>query len=132
MSKKRVEVRRILSERIWGVLGKSIGEMRDGRGTRPNQSIRDFLESVLYLVRTGEPWRDLPAQLGHWHSVYCRFRRWEKAGYWEKLWQGLSQSERQEMRTLFIDSTTVRAHQHAAGAPKKTARIRLLAALGEV
>jgi len=132
MSKKRVEVRRILSERIWGVLGKSIEEMRDGRGTRPNQSIRDFLESVLYLVRTGEPWRDLPAQLGHWHSVYCRFRRWEKAGYWEKLWQGLSQSERQEMRTLFIDSTTVRAHQHAAGAPKKTARIRLLAALGEV
>ena len=131
MSKKPEGVRRIISERIWGVLSKSIEEMRDGRGTRPNQSIRDFLESVLYLVRTGEPWRDLPAQLGHWHNVYCRFRRWEKAGYWEKLWQGLSRSQRQEMRTLFIDSTTVRAHQHAAGAPKKTARIRLLAALGE-
>ena len=111
------------------MLEKHLEEIRDGRGTKPEQSVREFLEAVLYLIRTGEPWRDLPPQLGSWHSVYCRFRRWEKAGYWLQLWQELSRPEVQKVCALFLDSTTVRAHQHAAGAPK-TARHRLWDARG--
>jgi len=114
---------------MWKMLEKHLEEIRDGRGTKPEQSQREFLEAVLYLVRTGEPWRDLPPKLGNWHSVYCRFRRWEKAGYWRQLWEELSRPEVQKVCTLFVDSTTIRAHQHAAGAPKKTARHRLWDAL---
>lgn len=59
-----------------------------------------------------------------------RFRRWERAGLWQRLWQGLKGTGGVKVRQLFIDSTTVRAHHHAAGAPKKTVSTRLLAALG--
>lgn len=121
--------RRLISDEMWKMLEKHLEEIRDGRGTKPEQSEREFLEAVLYLVRTGDPWRDLPPQLGNWHSVYCRFRRWEKAGYWRQLWEELSRPEVQKVCALFVDGTTIRAHQHAAGAPKKTARHRLWDAL---
>ena len=94
-------------------------------------SDRAFLEALLYLCRTGVPWRDLPPALGVWSAIYMRFRRWEKSGLWERLWKTLQGAEFEDARVLFIDSTTVRAHQHAAGAPKKTASIRLWDALGE-
>jgi putative transposase len=121
--------RRTITDKIWKLLEPHLKEIRDGRGTKPQQSQKDFLEAVVYLIRTGAPWRDLPAELGNWHSIYCRFRRWEKAGYWLKLWERLSRQEMGQILALFIDSTTVRAHQHAAGAPKKTARHRLWDAL---
>lgn len=92
-------------------------------------SDRDFIEAVLYLNRTGCPWRDLPPELGYWHAVYMRFRRWQKRGVWKRLWQELQDESLAEACALFMDSTSVRAHQHAAGAPKKTAQIRLWDAL---
>jgi transposase len=58
-----------------------------------------------------------------------RFRRWEQRGVWRRLWKNLQGERFAEARDLLMDSTTVRAHQHAAGAPKKTAPIRLLDAL---
>jgi transposase len=91
-----------------------------------------FLEAVLYVARTGIAWRDMPAEFGHWDAVYNRFRRWERRGIWRQLWQHLQHEEFTVAKALFIDSTIVRAHQHAAGALKKTAgkRPRLWAALG--
>ena len=77
------------------------------------------LEAVLHLQRTGCPWRDLPAKLGCWHAVYMRFRRWEARGVWTRLWQNLQAEPFAGARGLLLDSTTVRAHPHAAGAPKK-------------
>ncbi|SRR6266571_4675292 len=91
---------------------------------------------VLYLARTGTPWRDLPADFGHWDAVYNRFRRWEARGLWRQLWERLQQEDCPLTRHIyiFIDATIVRAHQHAAGALKKTADKphRLWAALGAV
>jgi transposase len=79
----------------------------------------EFLEAVLYLQRGGHPWRDLPPELGYWHAVYMRFRRWEKRGVWQRLWQHLQAEPMAGAREVMLDSTTVRAHPHAAGTPKK-------------
>jgi transposase len=81
---------------------------------------RRFVEAVLWVARTGSPWRDLPAPLGNWHTTYTRFSRWGKTGVWERVVQAVSMDR--DLEALLIDSTVVRAHQHAAGAQKKKAR----------
>lgn len=80
---------------------------------------RKFVEAVLWIARTGSPWRDLPAQFGPWNSVYQRFARWSRSGVWHRVFALLAQDA--DFEEAFIDSTIVRAHQHAAGAPKKRA-----------
>ena len=82
------------------------------------------MEAVLYTARVGNPWRDLPAEFGNWHSVYVRFARWEMYGVWHRVAEALSGEA--DLEELFIDSTVVRAHQHAAGAPKKTVAMCML------
>ena len=89
-------------------------------------SDRGFLEAVLYLNRGGCPWRDLPPQLGCWHAVYMCFRRWQERGVWKRFWQELQSEAFAGARELLMGSTTITAHQHAAGAPKKAPQTRLL------
>jgi transposase len=126
-------VRKIISDKVWQVLEPAIAKAKhSSAGARGERSEREFIEAVLYLNRAGCPWRDLPPALGYWHAIYMRFRRWEARGVWQRLWQTLQGKAMAEARTLFLDSTTVRAHPHAAGAPKKTAPIRLWDALVEV
>lgn len=78
---------------------------------------RLFVEAVLWILRTGSPWRDLPKEFGRWHSTYMRFARWCDSGVWERM-AGVLGSDA-DMEHLFIDSTIDRAHQHSAGAQKK-------------
>lgn len=120
----------MINDRNWKQLQEALKQAKHSRAGAPAElSDRDFLEAVLYLNRVGCPWRDLPPELGYWHAVYMRFRRWEERGVWSKLWKTLQSEPFAQARDLLIDSTTVRAHQHAAGAPKKTAAIRLWDAL---
>lgn len=122
--------RKMITDAHWPELEKAINQAKHSRAGAPAvQDDREFIEAVLWIARTGSPWRDLPANLGYWHAVYMRFRRWETRGVWKKLWKALQAKEFANARHLFIDSTTVRAHQHAAGAPKKRAHNRLLGAL---
>jgi transposase len=86
---------------------------------------RLFVEAVLYRYRAGTPWRDLPERLGDWKNVHRRFSRWAKSGVWKRAFQYLAADADNEY--AMIDSTIVRAHQHSAGAKKKTARTRRLA-----
>lgn len=81
---------------------------------------RLFIEAVPWLLRTGAPWRDLPPEFGRWHTVYMRFARGQKSGVWERLFQAVSADT--DLEEVFIDSTAIRAHMHAAGAPQKTVR----------
>src|SRR5258707_5948760 len=81
---------------------------------------RLFVEAVLYRFRTGCPWRDLPARFGHFKTVHQRFSRWAKSGVFERIFKLLSSDPDNEY--MMIDATIVRAHQHSAGARKKTAR----------
>jgi transposase len=81
---------------------------------------RRFVEAVLYRLRTGIPWRDLPEHFGYWHRVYVRFNRWSKQGIWQKVFAQLAKEPNNEY--ALIDSTSVRAHRSAAGARKKGAQ----------
>lgn len=75
---------------------------------------RQFLEAVLWRVRTGSPWRDLPEAFGNWNSQFRRFRRWARAGVFDRLFSALSNEA--DMEYALIDGTIVQVHQKAAGA----------------
>jgi len=123
-------VRKLIGDQIWPELEAAVQAAKHSpAGAPPAMTDREFLEALLHLQRTGSPWRDLPAELGYWHAVYMRFRRWEARGVWARLWKNLQAEPFAQARALLVDSTTVRAHQHAAGAPKKRASTRLWAAL---
>jgi putative transposase len=96
-----------------------IGDERS-RGTSGRDN-RLFVEGVLWIARTGSPWRDLPAAFGAWNSVFRRFRRWSTKGVWDRIFVAMADDP--DFEYLIIDSTIIRAHQHAAGA-KKGLRIR--------
>jgi len=80
---------------------------------RPGKDDRRFVEAVLWWRRTGVPWRDLPTEFGPWKTIFNRFDRWSKMGRWKRLFQKLRIDPDNEWQS--IDSTTNRAHQHAAG-----------------
>jgi len=94
----------------------------------PRSDDRRVLNGIFYILRTGSPWRDLPERYGPYTTVYNRFNRWAKAGVWLKIFEALAQQSPESLH--LIDSSIVRAHQHAAGG-KKGARITPLAALVE-
>jgi transposase len=102
-----------------------IKDLLPGKVSDPGATAKDnrlFLEAVLWIARTGSPWRDLPPTLGNWHATYTRFSRWGKKGVWQRVIEAISDDA--DLEALFIDSTVVRAHQHAAGAQKKLDRKR--------
>ena len=125
-------IRLLLTDAAWAEIEPRLVAIKHKAGSPPELSDRLFIEAVLYVARTGMPWRDMPKEFGHWDAVYNRFRRWEARGIWRQLWERLHHDGCRRAQHLFIDSTVVRAHQHAAGARKKTAgkRHRLWAALG--
>lgn len=79
---------------------------------------RLFVEAVIWKFRSGAPWRDLPERFGGWKNTHTRFSRWAKSGVWESLFKALANDPDNEYAS--IDASIVRAHQHSAGARKKT------------
>ena len=116
-----------LSEAEWRRL-KDLLPPERGRKNRPALDNRPIVNGILWRIRTGAPWRDVPEKYGKWMTVYQRFRRWSRAGVWEAVVTTLAQAMADNSRHS-IDSTTVRAHLSAAGAKGGLAN-RLLAARG--
>lgn len=88
-------------------------------GRPPKYSHRRVLDAVLYMLSSGCSWRQLPLQYGHWHTIYTRFKRWSEAGVMDRVMAELQRRNIIGLRVVFLDSTIVRAHQSASGAPKK-------------
>ena len=83
---------------------------------------RKLIDGIRFRVRTGIPWRDLPAEYGPWGRVYDLFRRWQRDGTWHRIFSDLqTRADEKELITwdINIDSTVCRAHQHAAGARER-------------
>jgi transposase len=99
---------------------------------RPRGEDRRILNGIRWIFRTGGPWRDLPERYGSWSAVYSRFARWRKAGHWDRILAELQKDadahDQLRWEIHLVDSTIVRAHQHAAGAKKGTHPKKLSAA----
>ena len=108
-----------LTDEQWALVEPHL-PVSNARTGRPASDRRTLLNAIFWILVTGAPWRDLPPAFGNWNSVFQRFRRWAKKGSWERIFQALV--ENPDFEYLIIDSTIVRAHQHAAGAKKGTLR----------
>ena len=107
--------RHAISDAAW----VRIEHLLPGRPGQPGWAAADnrlFLDAVLWIAKTGAPWRDLPERFGKWNSVWRRFDRWSRKGTWRRVFEALQDPD---LEWLILDSTIIRAHPHAAGAKKK-------------
>src|SRR2546422_3744117 len=105
--------RKILRNDQW----ERIEHLLPGKATDCGVTAQDnrlFVEAVLWIARTGSPWRDLPASFGHWNSVFTRFRDWVKADIWKRLFDAVSDDP--DMEYAMVDATIVKVHRHGQGA----------------
>ncbi len=125
-------VRLLMTATAWAALEPSLAALKPKAGSPPEFSDRLCLAAVLYLARTGLPWRDLPRAFGRGEAVYTRFRRWEARGRWRQLWARRPCDACHVALHRCLARTVVRAHQPAAGARNTTVgtRHRLGDALG--
>ena len=107
-----MSVRLMLEDHVWERMAPLLPGKISDRG-RSGADNRLFVEAVLWLARAGAPWRDLPEIFGNWNSNFVRFSRWSKAGVWDRLFTAMA--DEPDFEYILIDSTIVRAHQHAAG-----------------
>jgi transposase len=107
------EDRSVLNDGVWEKIAPFLPGKFGDRGVTASDN-RRFLEAVLWRVRTGSPWRDLPPALGNWNSTFRRFRRWANAGIFESLFSALSGEP--DFEYALIDGTIVSVHQKATGA----------------
>ena len=102
--------RRTLTDAQWARI-EHVLPGKDGDRGRSGVDNRLFVDAVLWLARGAMPWRDLPPELGHWKSVYTRFRRWSRAGVWESLFKALSADP--DFEYVLVDATICKVHADA-------------------
>lgn len=98
----------------WEIIKYVLPPERKPQGGRPAIDNRKMLNAMLWVLRSGAPWRDLPEYYGSWNSVYSRFRRWEQAGLFDRMMAVLATEPDEE--SVMLDASIVRVHQHGAGA----------------
>jgi transposase len=103
--------RHALSDAQWERLSSLLPTKRTGPKTRRGDRL--FLDAVIYRLKTGVPWRDLPERFGPWKSVYNRFANWSRRGLWRHIFESLQLDVDDE--GSIVDASIVRAHQDAAG-----------------
>jgi transposase len=104
-----------LSDETWASIAPHLPPER-GRKARPATDNRRMVNAVLWVLRTGAPWRDLPEHYPPWKSVYTRFSRWSQQGIWTGVLLELTRNA--DTEGFPIDGTIIRAHQDAHGARK--------------
>src|SRR5919107_4165908 len=103
----------VVSDAVWAKVASLLpGKTSDSGVTAKDNRL--FLEAVLWRVRAGLPWRDLPSGFGRWNSVFQRFRRWVRAGVFDRVFEVLS--DEPDFEYALVDGAIVSAHQKASGA----------------
>lgn len=114
---KMAAIRRYeLTDEEWNKIESLLPPERTGKKGRPAKDNRVVFNAIVWIARSGAPWRDLPERYGSWETVYSRFRKWMDDGVLDNIFHTLSLEA--ELEELSIDSTIVRAHQSSAGAKK--------------
>jgi len=112
-----------LTDEQWASL-KDLLPTPSARG-RPRSDLREVLNAIFWLLRTGAPWRDLPERYGPWQTVYEWFNRWRRDGTWDRMLQALQirldRQGRIDWDLWCVDGTTIRASRAAAGGGKRGA-----------
>jgi len=104
----------------------AIRDLLPGKDGDPGATAKDnrlFVNAIMWIAKTGAPWRDLPERFGIWNSVFQRFNRWCKTGVFQTIMEKLQDPD---LGVLLLDSTIIRAHQHAAGAEGSSAEAEAL------
>ena len=105
-----------LTDQEWNRIKDLLPPKKSGKRGRPSKDNRMILNAMLWIARSGAPWRDLPERYGPWETVYSRFRKWINDGILDNIFRVLSLDA--ELDELFMDSSIVQAHQHSAGAKR--------------
>ena len=105
-----------LTDQEWNRIKDLLPPKKSGKRGRPSKDNRMILNAMLWIARSGAPWRDLPERYGPWETVYSRFRKWINDGILDNIFRVLGLDA--ELDELFMDSSIVQAHQHSAGAKK--------------
>lgn len=112
-----------LSDERWQRLEPLLPPEKPHTG-RPSKPHRTVINGILWVLRTGAPWRDLPERYGPWSTVSGRFYAWQKSGLWQQILSRLQAQADAEDRLNWeihhVDGSVIRAHQHAAGAKRGT------------
>jgi|UPI000120B802 Transposase and inactivated derivatives len=103
----------VISDTSWSVIEPLLPGTHRDRGVTAKDN-RLFLEAVLWKVRVGGAWRDLPTGFGEWNSVFRRFRRWAERGVFQRIFEALSGEP--DFEYVLVDGTIISAHQKASGA----------------
>ncbi|GBE43743.1 hypothetical protein BMS3Bbin10_01824 [bacterium BMS3Bbin10] len=103
----------VITDRSWALIESLLPGTDRDRGVTAKDN-RLFLEAVLWKVRVGGPWRDLPLGFGEWNSIFRRFRRWAQRGVFQRIFEAVSGDP--DFEYVLIDGTIISAHQKASGA----------------
>jgi len=103
--------RHAISDDDWARI-KDLLPGQPGQHGKVAKDNRLFIDAVLWIAKTGAPWRDLPERFGNWNSAWRRFDRWARKGVWQRAFEALQDPD---LEWVLLDSTIARAHQHAAG-----------------
>ena len=105
-----------LTDEEWEQIAPFLPPENSCKQGRPAKSNRTILNGMIWIARSGAPWRDLPERYGAWQTVYSRFRKWIEDGILDNIFRVLSLEA--ELTELSIDASIVKAHQHSAGVKK--------------
>ena len=117
-------VRHRLTDERWALIADLFPKPADTG--RPPTDRRMVVDAILWILRAGAPWRDMPEEFGHWQTVYGLFNRWNAAGLWDKILRRLQAAQADageiDQKLWCIDGTIIRAHRCAGGGGKKGIR----------
>lgn len=105
-----------LTDEEWLRIEPLLPPENTGKQGRPRKDNRIIMNGIVWLARSGAPWRDLPERYGSWKTVYSRFRKWIDDGILDNIFRILSLEA--ELEELSIDASIIQAHQYSAGAKK--------------